>query len=139
MNHKFNNKTKGAMKEKYKLEFLLKTSPRVLEKLISTPDGLADWFADDVRVNDDLYTFEWDGNEEIARLVQLKLNSKIRFQWIDDEQQGLDTYFELAYVVDPMTNSVILHITDFASAADTESSQALWHQAISDLKRIIGA
>jgi len=111
----------------------------VLEKLISTPDGLADWFADDVRVNDDLYTYEWDGNEEIARLVQLKLNSKIRFQWIDDEQQGLDTYFELAYVVDPMTNSVILHITDFASAADTESSQALWHQAISDLKRIIGA
>lgn len=127
------------MKEKYKLEFLLKTSPRVLEKLISTPDGLADWFADDVRVNDDLYTFEWDGNEEIARLVQLKLNSKIRFQWLDDEEQGLDTYFELAYVVDPMTNSVILHITDFASSADKESSQALWHQAISDLKRIIGA
>jgi len=127
------------MKEKYKLEFLLKTSPRVLDKLISTPDGLGDWFADDVRVNDDIYTFEWDGNAEDARLVQLKMNSKIRFQWIEDEKEGLETYFELAYIVDPMTNSVILHITDFATAADQESSAAIWNQAISDLKRIIGA
>ncbi|MEY4287149.1 MAG: hypothetical protein RL511_1235 [Bacteroidota bacterium] len=127
------------MKEKYKLEFLLKTNPRVLDKLISTPDGLGDWFADDVRVNDDIYTFEWDGNAEPARLIQLKMNSKIRFQWLEDEEDGLDTFFELAYVVDPMTNSVILHITDFAAPSDQESSQALWHQAISDLKRIIGA
>ena len=127
------------MKEKYKLEFLLKTSPRVLDKLISTPDGLGDWFADDVRVNDDIYTFEWDGNAERARLVQLKMNSKIRFQWLEDEEEGLDTYFELAYIVDPMTNSVILHITDFATPSDQESSAALWNQAISDLKRIIGA
>jgi uncharacterized protein YndB with AHSA1/START domain len=126
------------MKEKYKLEFLLKTSPRVLDKLISTPDGLADWFADDVRVNDDIYTFEWDGNAEPARLVQLKMNSKIRFQWLEDEEQGLDTYFELAYVVDAMTNSVILQITDFAMRADLESNAAIWHQAINDLKRIIG-
>ena len=103
------------MKEKYKLEFLLKTNPRVLDKLLSTPDGLADWFADDVRVSDDIYTFEWDGNSEPARLLQLKMNSKIRFQWIEDEEEGLDTYFELAYIVDPMTSSVILHITDFAT------------------------
>lgn len=127
------------MKEKYKLEFLLKTNPRVLDKLISTPDGLADWFADDVRVSDDIYTFDWDGNAEPARLLQLKMNAKIRFQWLEDEEEGLDTYFEIAYVVDPMTSSVILHITDFATAADHENSTALWHQAINDLKRIIGA
>ena len=127
------------MTEKYKLEFLLKTNPRVLDKLLSTPDGLADWFADDVRVSDDIYTFEWDGNSEPARLLQLKMNAKISFQWIEDEEEGLDTYFELAYIVDPMTSSVILHITDFATPADLESSSALWHQAVSDLKRIIGA
>lgn len=126
-------------KEKYKLEFLLKTSPRVLEKLITTPDGLTDWFADDVKVNDDIYTFEWDGNEEQARLVLYKMNSKIRFQWLEDEEEGLDTYFELSFVVDPMTNSVILHITDFASPSDKEGNLALWNQAINDLKRIIGA
>ncbi|MEY3592464.1 MAG: hypothetical protein RLZZ38_1440 [Bacteroidota bacterium] len=129
----------GSNKEKYKLEFLLKTSPRVLEKLITTPDGLSDWFADDVKVNDDIYTFEWDGNEEQARLVLYKMNAKIRFQWLEDEEEGLETYFELSYIVDPMTNSVILHITDFASPSDKEGNLALWNQAINDLKRIIGA
>jgi hypothetical protein len=79
----------------------------------------------------------WDA--EPARLLQLKMNAKIRFQWLEDEEEGLDTYFELAYIVDPMTNSVILHITDFATPSDQESSAALWNQAISDLKRIIGA
>lgn len=127
------------MKEKYKLEFLLKTNPRVLDKLISTPDGLGDWFADDVRVNDDIYTFEWDGNEEQARLLLYKMNSKIRFQWLEDEEEGLETYFELSYIIDPMTNSVILHITDFANPSDKEGNLALWNQAISELKRIIGA
>ncbi len=129
----------GSNKEKYKLEFLLKTSPRVLEKLITTPDGLSDWFADDVKVQDDIYTFEWDGNEEQARLALYKMNSKIRFQWLEDEEEGLDTFFELSYVVDPMTNSVILHITDFANPSDKEGNLALWNQAINDLKRIIGA
>jgi uncharacterized protein YndB with AHSA1/START domain len=126
-------------KEKYKLEFLLKTSPRVLEKLITTPDGLSDWFADDVKVQDDIYTFEWDGNEEQARLLLYKMNSKIRFQWLEDEEEGLETYFELSYIIDPMTNSVILHITDFANPSDKEGNLALWNQAISELKRIIGA
>ncbi|MEY3683212.1 MAG: hypothetical protein RLZZ289_1748 [Bacteroidota bacterium] len=129
----------GLTKEKYKLEFLLKTSPRVLEKLITTPDGLSDWFADDVKVQDDIYTFEWDGNEEQARLLLYKLNSKIRFQWLEDEEEGLETYFELSYIIDPMTNSVILHITDFANPSDKEGNLALWNQAISELKRIIGA
>jgi uncharacterized protein YndB with AHSA1/START domain len=129
----------GFTKEKYKLEFLLKTSPRVLEKLITTPDGLSDWFADDVKVQDDIYTFEWDGNEEQARLLLYKMNSKIRFQWLEDEEEGLETYFELSYIIDPITNSVILHITDFANPSDKEGNLALWNQAISELKRIIGA
>lgn len=129
----------GFTKEKYKLEFLLKTSPRVLEKLITTPDGLSDWFADDVKVQDDIYTFEWDGNEEQARLLLYKMNSKIRFQWLEDEEEDLETYFELSYIIDPMTNSVILHITDFANPSDKEGNLALWNQAISELKRIIGA
>ena len=35
-------------KEQFELEYVLKTSPKVLDKLLSTPDGLSEWFADDV-------------------------------------------------------------------------------------------
>jgi hypothetical protein len=110
-----------------------------LEKLINTPDGLSEWFADDVNIKDDIYSFEWDGNEEEARLLQNKPNAKIRWRWLSDEEDGLDVYFEIAYIVDPMTASVSLQITDFAYPTDKESAIMLWNQQVNDLKRVIGS
>ena len=127
------------MKEKFELEFLFKTSPRVLENMISTPSGLAEWFADDVNHEDDLFSFEWDGNIEQANLLFNKNNSKVRFKWVDDDDGDLDTYFEISSTVDPMTASVSLQIIDFAYPEDKESAILLWNQQVGDLKRILGA
>lgn len=126
-------------KEKYELEYLLKTSVKVLDNMISTPSGLSEWFADDVNIKDDVYTFFWDGSEEDARLISKKNNSKVKWQWTEDEEDGIESYFELRYEVDPMTKSVILTITDFAEEDEMEEAQRLWEQQISDLKRVLGA
>ena len=64
------------MKEKFEMEYLLKTSIRVLDNMIGSPSGLSEWFADNVTVRDDIYSFEWDGSIEEARLLQRKMNSK---------------------------------------------------------------
>lgn len=127
------------MKEKYELEFILNSSPRILEKMFSSPDGLGEWFADDVTVKDDIYTFCWDGSSENARLIHHKLQSRIRFKWLADEEEGNDTYFEIGYNIDPITNQVALNITDFAMPEDKESAILLWNQQVTDLKRILGA
>jgi hypothetical protein len=127
------------MKEKYELEFMLKSSPRILEKMFSSPDGLGEWFADDVTVKDDVYTFNWDGSSEKARLIYHKLHSRVRFKWISDEEDGMDSYFEIGYNIDPVTNQVALNITDFAFSEDKESAILLWNQQVGDLKRILGA
>ena len=126
-------------KEKFELEFLFKTSPKVLDNMISTPSGLSEWFADDVNIKDDIYTFIWDGSEEEARLITKKLNSKVKFKWIEDEEDGLDTYFEIRYEVDPMTKAVLLTVTDFAEPAESEEVQRLWDSQINQLKRTLGA
>ena len=128
-----------AEKERFELEFLLKTSPKVLDNMISTPSGLSEWFADDVNIKDEIYSFIWDGSEEDARLVYKKVNSKIKWQWIEDEEEGLDTYFELRYEIDPMTKMVVLTLTDFAEPDETEEVQRFWEQQISELKRTLGA
>jgi len=107
--------------------------------MISTPGGLAEWFADDVNNEDDLYSFEWDGNIEQANLLFNKNNSKVRFKWVDDDDGDLETYFEISSTVDPMTSSVSLQIIDFASPEDKESAILLWNQQVGDLKRILGA
>jgi hypothetical protein len=127
------------MKEKYELEFILNSSPGILEKMFASPDGLGEWFADDVTVKDDIYTFYWDGSSEIARLINHKTQPRIRFKWLADEEDGIDSYFEIGYNIDPITNQVALNITDFAYPEDKESAILLWNQQVTDLKRILGA
>jgi hypothetical protein len=126
-------------KESFELEFLLKTSSKVLENMLTTPSGLSEWFADDVNIKDDVYTFLWDGSEEEARILTKKLNGKVKFKWLDDEEEGNDTFFEMRYEVDPMTKAVILKITDFAEPDEIEEAQQLWEQQVSELKRVLGA
>lgn len=128
-----------AEKEKYEMDFLLRTSTKVLESMLTTPSGLSEWFADDVNIKDDVYTFIWDGSEEQARLITKKNNSRIRWQWIEDEEEGRDTYFELRYEVDPMTKEVVLTLTAFAEPSEMEESRFLWIEQIGQLKRVLGA
>ena len=127
------------MKEKFELEFLLKTSLRVLDNMIGSPSGLSEWFADNVTVRDDMYSFECDGAIEEARLLTRKMNSKMKFRWIEDEDNGDDFYFEMNIYIDPMTGIASLKVVDYGFPEDIESAKMLWEQQISDLKRIIGA
>ncbi len=128
-----------AEKEKYELEYLLKTSVKVLDNMISTPSGLSEWFADDVNIKDDVYTFFWDGSEEEARLISRKNNARIKWQWLEDEEDGEDYFFELRYEADPMTKAAILTITDFAEDDELDEAKRLWDQQITNLKNTIGA
>ncbi|MGJ8661869.1 MAG: START-like domain-containing protein [Bacteroidota bacterium] len=126
-------------KKKFELEFLLNTSPKVLENMLFSPSGLSEWFAEDVNINEDIYTFIWDGSEENARLLTKKSGEKIKWQKMDDEDEGLDTYFQFQFEVDPMTKTVVLKVTDFEYEDDMEESQALWESLIEGLKRTLGA
>ncbi len=126
-------------KEKFELEYVLKTSPKVLDKLLSTPDGLSEWFADDVLVKDDFYTFHWDGSEEKARLISKKQGEHIKWQWVQDEEDDLDTFFEMRYTIDPMTKVVILTVSDYAEKEEKDEIVRLWETQINDLRRLIGA
>ena len=86
-----------------------------------------------------MYSFEWDGTIEEARLLTKKMNSKMKFRWIEDEENGDDYYFEMNFEIDQMTGIVSLKIVDFSEPDDIESAKMLWEQQINDLRRIIGA
>ena len=128
-----------AEKEKFEQEYLLKTSSKVLDNMISTPSGLSEWFADDVNIKDDVYTFFWDGSEEDARLITKKAGARVKWKWLEDEEEDNDVYFEIRYEVDPMTKAVIVTVTDFAEKDEMEEVQRLWDTQISELKRTLGA
>jgi uncharacterized protein YndB with AHSA1/START domain len=126
-------------KVKYELEFEVKSSTSVLFNMISTASGLSEWFADDVNLKGDNFIFFWDGSEETAKLITKKKGESIKFQWEDDADEGLKTYFEIAIKVDDLTNDVALMITDFAEEDEMDEAKLLWENQINDLKMVIGS
>ena len=122
---------------KYELEYSLNCSPKVLFSRLSTPEGLGEWFADDVTVEGDLFTFIWNKTESKARLSAIKENKLVRFDWIDTEDEEAN-YFEFKIIVHDLTGDLALMITDFAEADEKEDAIYLWDSQITDLKRILG-
>ena len=122
-------------KVKVELEYIINTSPNVLLTCLSTPSGLSEWFANDVNIKDQTYTFFWDRSEESALLMKSKRDS-VRFQWEDDE--GEDYYFEMAIKIDDLTKDVALIVTDFAEEDELDEIKLMWDNSISKLKQAIG-
>lgn len=126
-------------KIQFELEFEIKSSTQVLYNMISTPSGLSEWFADNVNIKNDIYTFIWDGSEEKAHLLSKKKGELIRFQWEDDFEDGIKSYFEMRIKVDELTNDVALMVTDFSEDDEMDEAKLLWENQISDLKKVIGS
>jgi uncharacterized protein YndB with AHSA1/START domain len=124
-----------ADKVKYEVEFVIKSSPKLLYGYLSTPSGLSNWFAN-VNSRGEIYTFIWDGAEEQAKLISKKMNQFIKFQWLEDEE---DTYFEFKIQIDELTKDVALIITDFAEEDEIENSKLLWESQVDELHGVLGA
>jgi len=101
------------MRIKYELEYTLNCSQKVLFSRLSTPEGLSEWFADNVTVEGDLFTFYWNKSESKARLAALKENKFVRFQWTDRDDPE-SNFFEFRIVIDELTGELALLIIDFA-------------------------
>ena len=126
-------------KEKFELEFPLRASPKMLFPFLSTPSGLSEWFCDDVNLRTELFTFFWDGSEEQAILLKKKQDALVRFRWVEDDEEGLDTYFEFKIQVDDLTKDTSIIVTDFAEPDEIDEAKLLWDSQIHELQHIIGA
>lgn len=130
------------MKTKYELEYNLNCSPKMLFSRLSTPEGLGEWFADEVDAKGDLFSFFWNRTESKARLSALKENKLVRFEWVENgghEKEKDSNYFEFRINIEELTGDVALIITDFAEADEKEDSIYLWDTQIHDLKRLLGS
>jgi len=126
-------------KIKYELEFPITSSPQLLYQYISTPSGLSEWFADNVNSRGEFFTFIWDDSQEKARISSKKTGEKVKFRWVDDENNDSDYYFELRILVDEITKDVSLMVVDFADEDDIQESKQLWENQVSDLKHVLGS
>ena len=124
-------------KVKYEMEFPIQASPTLLYQYISTPSGLSEWYADNVNSRGEVFKFIWDGSEEQAKLLTKKNGERIKFRWLEDEDESY--YFEIRIQVDEITKDVSIMITDFAEDDEVEEGKMLWENQMSDLKQVLGS
>ena len=123
-------------KKKFSLEYEIKSSPKILFSFLNEPNGLAQWFADDVHYKDQIYTFVWDGEDHKAKLLSIKENKLVKFRWMDDDPA---CYFEMEILQDELTNDVALSVTDFAPPELVEERRLIWDNQIEYLISVLGA
>ncbi|GAA4977395.1 START-like domain-containing protein [Algibacter aquimarinus] len=126
-------------KIKFDIEFPIHASPQLLYQYISTPSGLSEWFSDNVNSRGELFTFIWDDSEEQAKLLNKKSGERVKFRWMEDEEDGLSCYFEIRIQVDEITKDVSLMVSDFAEEDEIDEAKMLWENQISSLKQVLGS
>ena len=116
-------------------------SANIIWSLMSTPEGLAKWLADEVKRDGDTLTFTW-GNPwshhetRTASVIDKKDNEYIRLRWSEEEYR--DTYLELRMEKSDITDDYILVITDYAPDGDTATLEDIWDANMDTLHRSTG-
>lgn len=123
-------------KEKIHLEYVFeKASKSTLWNHLTTSSGLSAWFAEDVLIKENNYSFIWNKTPMEAQLLAISPNNKVRFKWMEDENP--DSYFEFKLHTDELTRALVLEITDFVESSEKEDILALWNSQVGELKRIL--
>lgn len=125
------------MRMRYELEYTINSPTRVLFDRLSTPEGLSEWFADNVNVDGDLFTFFWDKSEASARLTSIRENKSVKFEWTDFDDPNTN-FFEFRIVIHELTGDTALIVTDHAEEEEIDEARELWDTQISYLRKVLG-
>lgn len=129
-------------KKLFTADYEVHASIKMLYPYLYSASGLAEWFAEDVKINNEskVFTFYWDHEEHKARLVAHRTNHFARFEFLpenqDDEKDP--SYFELRLEFNDLTQSVFLKVTDYSDFDDLQELTALWQGLVDTLRKTVG-
>jgi hypothetical protein len=131
-----------AKKKLFTADYEIHASIKMLYPYIQTASGLSEWFADDVRINNEskTYTFYWDNEEHKARQIAHRTNHFARFEFVPEvEGEEKDpAYFELRLEFNELTQSVFLRVFDYSDFDDQRELQDLWDGLVEALRKTVG-
>lgn len=129
-------------KKLFTADYEIHASVKMLYPYLQTAGGLAEWFADDVKINNikKTFIFFWDNEEHVARLATHRTNHFVKFEYLPETPEDEDdpSYFELRLESNEMTQSVFLRVMDYSDFDDMEELQDLWDGLIENLRKTVG-
>jgi hypothetical protein len=88
-----------------------------------------------VDIEQDVYTFSWQGNPELAELVDDIEDERVRFQW---EDAAPNEFLEFRFYKSPVTDETVLEITDFADSDEVKDQRLFWESQMKILRKETG-
>ena len=123
-------------KEKFHIEYIFnRVSKNSLWNSLTTSEGLAEWFAENVNVKGKIFSFYWNGYPSNAELLGITPFVYVRFRWLEEDPA---TYFEFRLHKAELIGGLTLEIIDFAEKEEKPHSITLWDTQVKALKRRLG-
>lgn len=129
-------------KKLFTADYEIHASIKMLYPYIQTASGLAEWFADDVNINnnDKVFTFFWDNEEHKAKQTAHRTNHFARFEFLpeNDEDVKDPSYLEFRLEVNELTQTVFLKVFDYSDFDDQKELHDLWDSLVDLLRKAVG-
>lgn len=129
------------VKNKFIADYQINASKKIVFQYLSTASGLGEWFADDVRIDEDRnYIFNFDNQDHHAKLSALRTNLHVKFDFFDPKNpnEADHSFIEFKLDENELTNSLFLKVIDYSNEYEEDELEAIWEGLISRLKEIIG-
>ena len=133
---------------KFEDEYEMRASQKILFPYLNTAGGLSQWFADDVKVDEDkIYHFFWNEEKQRARIAANRRDQFVRFEYLPDSGDGKDgngkedgqlPYVEFSLEKNELTQSVFLKVVDYSTIEDKDEVQEIWDSMIANLREMVG-
>lgn len=129
------------VKNKFVADYQINASKKIVFHYLSTASGLEEWFADEVRIDEDKnYIFNFDNEDHYARLTSLRSNIHVKFDFFDPKNPNETdhSFIEFKLEENELTQSLFLKVIDYSNDYEEEELEAIWDGMVSKLKEIIG-
>ncbi|WP_425639082.1 START-like domain-containing protein [Algoriphagus yeomjeoni] len=129
------------VKNKFVADYQINASKKIVFHYLSTASGLEEWFADEVKINEDKnYIFNFDGEDHYARLASQRSNSHVKFEFYDPKNpdESDHAFIEFKLEENDLTQTLFLKVIDYSDSYEDDELVAIWEGLISRLKDIIG-
>lgn len=120
----------------FTLEFIIRTSPTIVYKFLTTPSCLIRWFCDKVEIDGEQFSYYWGDEEEVAYLVDDFEDEYLRFKW--EEAESDKEYLEFKMSVSDVTRETVFEIVDYCDEDEVEDQKQLWSNQIDAMKKAMG-
>ena len=128
-------------KHRFMVEYPVNASPKILYPYLASPSGLAQWFCQEVRLEEDrCYNFIWDKQSHFAELNSHRTNRSVRFVFLDKDKHVLPdaNYLDFTIEESQLTQEVFLRVLDYSEETDDVELQEMWDGLIQQLRELVG-